>query len=393
MLLGAAVVGLAIGGLRTYIEMRQGAELFMPAEYAVLASKRADDARRVEPGKLPKAEVVGSAEYNFGSMDRDATQQHTFQLKNVGQAPLVVEKGPTTCKCTVGALPKGVLEPGETVDISVEWTGKTTLAQVDFVQAVQIKTNDPDQPFVEFIIRGYVTDSVRVLPSELAVGTISADDTVHTTFRLFAFRSEHLEILESSWENQETAECFELTWEPIPEAEVKEEKGATVGLLGKVAIKPGLPLGPINQTITLKVRADEDNDVRIPIGGRKLSDIRLASSPRFDANRNVVSLGVVPRDKTARAVLQMYVTGPYRHETHFSVVEVDPASHLSVTVSEPKELNQGKSLQYTVTIEAAGSAGPVNRLGSEKAPRGRVVLETTHPQTKRVPIDIRFAVE
>lgn len=393
LLLGTAVVGIALGGLRTYVEMRRDVDLFMPEEYAVLAAKRDQELARTVPGKRPKVEVVGSAEYDFGSMERQTTSQHTFRLKNVGDAPLSVEKGPTSCKCTVGELAKGLLEPGETVDILVEWAGNLLLGQVDFKQTVQIKTNDPDRPFVEFTVHGYLTDSCRVLPEELSVGALSVHDSVQTAFRLYAFRNDPLEILQCEWENKATAECFGLTWEPLPEEEVQKEKGATSGLLGKVTINPGLPLGPINQTIELKIRTDKDNNVRIPIVGRALSDIRLASSSQFSANRNLLTLGVVPRGETVEAVLQMYVTGPYRQETHFTVQEVDPASHLTVTVSEPKELNQGKALQYSITITASSAAGPINRLGSGSATSGHVILATTHPQTKEVPISVRFAVE
>lgn len=394
VLCGTAVVGIALGVLRTYIDMRHGAVSFMPEAYAVLASERDPDVRPAEPGKLPKVVVVGSAEYDFGGMERQTAQQHTFRLKNVGEAPLQVEIASTSCACTVGSLSKGRLEPGETVDIAVEWSSsKVKRDEVDFKQSVLVKTSDPDQSFVELTIHGYITDSVRVLPEKLSVGRTPVNETLYAEFRLFSFSDQRLDIVASEWEHRETAGSFELAWEPLPAAEVAVEKGATAGLLGKVAIKPGLPLGPINQTIVLKVRTDRDLDVRIPIVGWALSDIRLASSPGFDASRNVVSLGVVPRDKTVQAVLQMYVTGPHRHETHFSVAEVDPASHLTVTVSEPRELNQGKALQYTVTIAALGTAGPVNRLGSDVAPAGHVVLATTHPQTKQIPIDVRFAVE
>ena len=59
-------------------------------------------------------------------------------------------------------------------------------------------------------------------------------------------------ILESTWEDADTAAYFDVSYEPLSKEEVKKEKGASCGLLAKVTVKPGLPLGPINQTIHIK---------------------------------------------------------------------------------------------------------------------------------------------
>ena len=72
---------------------------------------------------------------------------------------------------------------------------------------------------------------------------------------------------------------------------------------------------------------------------------------------------------------------------------MDPADYLKVNIGPPKELNNGKTIQYLVTIEIPAGLGSINRMGAEQAALGRVVLETTHPQTKQVPIHVKFSVE
>ncbi len=99
------------------------------------------------------------------------------------------------------------------------------------------------------------------------------------------------------------------------------------------------------------------------------------------------------RGESAKAVLQVFVKGEYRHDVAFSVGKVDPESYLEVNISPPEELNQGKTIRYLVTIEIPSGLNPINRLGSAEAGYGRIVLETTHPQTKQVPIRVKFAVE
>jgi hypothetical protein len=142
--------------------------------------------------------------------------------------------------------------------------------------------------------------------------------------------------------------------------------------------------------------------VDVPILGRAQADIRIAASPgvdskakrtRFDLLKNQLTFGALGRLEAAKAVLQVYVTGPHRNETHLSVGTVDPAAYLKVDIGPPKELNNGRAIQYLVTIEVPAGLAPVNRMGGEQAEMGRIVLETTHPLTKQIPIHVVFSVE
>ena len=340
-----------------------------------------------------RVEVVGDAVFDFGSMERHAKMQHVFQLKSVGASALVLEPGKTTCKCTVSKVSLRTVPVGEISEIIVEWTGQTMSREPDFAQTADVKTNDPDHPTVQLKIQGYVTDAIRVLPDELVVGNVSSNTGSEAEFRLYGFRSDHMEILETVWEIPETAAYFDVSYEPLAKQEVEKEKGATCGLLAKVTMKPGLPLGPINQTIRVRANLDKEVVVVVPVKGRTLSDIRIASSPKFDSNRNLLSFGALKQTDAGKAVLRLYVTGPHRHETQLSIGELDPADYFKVDIGPPKELNNGKAVQFLVTIEIPAGRNPINRQGAEEAGWGRVVLETTHPQTKQVPIRVKFSVE
>lgn len=238
-----------------------------------------------------------------------------------------------------------------------------------------------------------MTDPIRALPDELVVGNISSNTGSEAEFRLYGFRSEQMDVLETIWENPETAACFDVSYEPLAKQDVEKEKGATCGLLAKVTIKPGLPLGPINQTIRLRAKLDKEAVAVVPVKGRTLADIRIASSPEFDSNRNLLSFGVLKPSNAAKAVLRLYVTGPHRHETQLSIGELDPSDYFKVDIGPPKELNNGKAVQFLVTVEIPAGRAPINRTGAEEAGWGRVVLKTTHPQTKQVPIRVKFSVE
>jgi hypothetical protein len=326
-------------------------------------------------------------------MERNSTQQHTFRIKNVGNALLTLEPGRTTCKCTVSDVTGSELKPGETTEVTAEWTGKVLGAGPDFEQTIEIITNALEEKILRLKIRGYVTETVRALPPAITIGRVSSNGGTEAEFRLFGFRSDQIDILETVFENDELARYFELAYEPLAKEEIEQEKGASCGLLAKLVVKPGLPLGPINQTIRIRANVDKEAVVHLPVRGRAVSDIIVASSRQFEANKGLLTFGALKRTESAKAVLHVYVTGPHRHTTQLSVGERDPATHLEVNISPPQELNNGKTVKYLVTIEVPPGKEPTNRLGSTGAPHGRVVLETTHPQTKQVPISVKFAVD
>ncbi len=51
--------------------------------------------------------------YEFGVMELYETGKHEFVFKNTGEAPLVLQKGSTTCKCTLSQLEDCSIQPGE----------------------------------------------------------------------------------------------------------------------------------------------------------------------------------------------------------------------------------------------------------------------------------------
>ena len=394
ILLFASLAGVAIGAGSVLYEQRTSVELFFPEEFA--AREDPESVARelgVDLQHAARVEVLGDAIFNFGSMERHSKRQHTFQLRSVGVSDLTLEPGRTTCKCTVSKVSNRTVPTGQVSEITVEWTAQTPSRDPDFLQVVDVKTNDPDHKTVQFKIQGYVTETVRVLPEELAIGNVSSNTGSAAEFRLYGFRSDRIDILETTWEFPETAAYFDVSYEPLATEEVKKEKGATCGLLAKLTIKSGLPVGPIDQTIRIKANVDKEAVVELPIRGRTMSDIRIASSPKFDSNSNVLLFGALKQTDAVKAVLRLSVSGLHRHETHLSVGQVRPSDHLKVEIGPPRELNNGKVVQFLVTIEIPAGQSPVNCMGAENAELGLVVLETTHPQTKQVPIHVKFSVE
>jgi len=101
----------------------------------------------------PKA-LVKVAQHNFGWTRIGESRSHVFHIKNVGDAPLVLNVG-AECKATV--VPWScVLEVGETADYELKWKGVET--NPNFARRVVLLTNDPEQPELALVAFGIVGD-------------------------------------------------------------------------------------------------------------------------------------------------------------------------------------------------------------------------------------------
>jgi len=75
------------------------------------------------------------------------------------------------------------------------------------------------------------------------------------------------------------------------------------------------------------------------------------------------------------------------------VQKVDPQDVLAVELDEPHEINAGAVYMHPLNIAIPPGSRLVNRMGTEQAKMGRIVIETTHPDIKTILVYVKFAVE
>src|SRR5262245_52451963 len=94
VILCAAAMGANIGAAIAYVEVRPGGAVPpTPTRVTTQAALPANAAARIK---------VDEPVYNFGTMQRGTTKSHEFVVHNIGDAPLTLANGGTTCKCTIG---------------------------------------------------------------------------------------------------------------------------------------------------------------------------------------------------------------------------------------------------------------------------------------------------
>jgi len=378
------LAGVGVGMSIAHFEMSSYATRFGDDEFLTAEESTAGEAEQA------KVVVVNGSEFDFGVMERHGTRNHRFEIKNAGTAPLRLEKGETTCKCTINKLVDGVLKPGESVMVELEWIAKEVGPDMVFMQTADIKTNDPARQVLRLTVRGDIISTVKVVPSPLVMSSIVASRGAEAEVLIYSYRTDNLEFVETTVD-PELADLIEAVVEPINREELAEDKLAQSGKKLKIRLKPGLPLGALDQTVWLKTNLEDSPLVPVHFQGTVVSDIAIYGK-RFDRTQNLFNIGQLSRKDGFRGELRILVRGEHRQTTKFQVASVDPTDVLKVNVKSNADVGSGKTVQHVLEVSVAKDVPLVSRLGVGQGKPGQIVLSTTHPEIKRIVIKVPFEV-
>ncbi len=378
------LIGIAVGAVNGWWEV-QGTQL---------PTSRSDQAVSAEP--LPagaaraRAVVVNGETHDFGVMEQNGSKSHVFLIRNDGNQPLRLEAGHTTCKCTLSEVGHEVVKPGETAEVALKWEAKTS--DPEFSQSAEIKVfGDPEREMIRLVVFGKVRQALFSERQEVVFNQVTANDQVTIRYRVFAFLEDKFQVTSHELFNPATAPQFDVQVTQLSPDELKKEVGAKAGVEVAVTLKPGLPLGPIEQKLKLNHNLDSQPPLVFPFTGKIVSDIMLAG-PKVNSDTNSIGLGALLRGEGTAAEIFLLVKGPHREETQIQLVGVEPASSLQAELGEPIRDNP-KLVRYPLKLRVLPTADPGNYLGVNDGPTGQISFTTTHPHVPKFSVKVRFLVK
>ncbi|QDV28028.1 DUF1573 domain-containing protein [Aureliella helgolandensis] len=388
----AAVAGLGLGRLQSsmatsgYTEQLSGSPTTLTEQRGemtkeeILASKG-----------TPKAEVVGGTSFNFGTMQHGESRSHEFTLRNIGDGPLHLNMGGSTCKCTVGDLDASVLQPGEETLVKLTWKAQSIMP--DFGQSATLHTNDPNQTEIKLVVKGKISSSFVIEPSEISLNSIPDNEPTTRTFNVFTYLPGSKELKDFMWTDTKTSGLVKIESQvvDIDEARFPQHKTALVAHEVSVTFLPGLRFGPISGRVQFLTDQEEDiGTLEIPFTGRVTGEFTLIGGASLDVARSRVTLGNVKSSEGATVGIQLVVQGANSEGTEVSVGEVIPANSLTASVGEPKI--RGARQFFPITIEVPKGAPPANYPGTTSGSFAKVVLKTNHDSSPEIPIYVQVIV-
>lgn len=342
-----------------------------------------------------RLQVIGTADFDFGVMEKGEKRSHTFVIKNVGDDVLTLQKPKTSCKCTSSNTSDERVSPGATTEIELNWEPYSF--SPDFRQTATLETNDPTNKLLTLQIHGRVIQTIRAAPEDIVMSNISANEEHQSIAHVYCYRTKDVELTFDRFAKPELADSFDVTVEPLPPDEVTKEPYALAGFEVSVTLKPGLPLGPISQSLYFRSNLDTP-DLEIPIRGTVSGDISvLAGGGLYDSEHRIITLGGVPRATGEEFLLHLLVKGSHADQTKLSVGEVDPADVLQVRIDPENRKPLGKGYLYPMTVTIPPNSPVVSRLGTSTGQGsrkyGKILINATHPVTKEILLYVKFAVD
>jgi hypothetical protein len=348
------------------------------------------------PASAPRVEVPKTL-HEFGTIGTGAQGSHRFEIRNTGGGPLTLTRGATSCSCTVsdfdsaeGGAPDAekLVPPGEAAFVTVKWKGKPPGGP--FRQQVTILTDDPRRPELVFVVEGTVVPTWRAVPESIALANLSASGGQRASATIYTYGPELPMVKGVTIDHPQAAEFFSLATTPLSAEEISAEAGATGGFRIEVAIRPGLPLGRLRQTISARFSMPEEITAEVPLEGNVGGDLVLAG-PGWDSSRQALVLGTVSGKAGLRTRIFITAKGPHRDRIQPTVEETVPAA-LQVTVGPGSPVGTGGAVRIPLDIVIPPGSRGANHICSEQGPAGRIVLATGHPDSPTLSIPVCVAI-
>ena len=388
-----AILGLGFGQLQSRLATSGFEERFAGTR-ATLAETRGEKtkAEMVEQSTgTPKVEVVGGTQFEFGTMKHGESMSHSFVFRNIGDGPLNLDMGESTCKCTVGELKSSVLKPGEETEVTLTWNAVSI--STDFGQSATIHTNAPESPEVQLSVRGQITDSFVIEPRELPVGELSVTDPVTKTFHVFNYLNESKELTNFTWSDEKSRDKVKIVCLPvaIDANKFPQHKNAVGAYEVQVTFEPGLSLGQLNSRISFGTdQGEKVGTLELPVVGRVAGDVMLVGGPSFDSKTNILRMGTVKSNEGAKVSINLAVQGSGRDDVRPEIVLVRPQESLRATIGEPKTV--GSKKYFPIQFEVPQGAPETYFAGGSPKDFGKVTVKTNLEMKQEVSIHIQLIV-
>ena len=331
---------------------------------------------------------IDATTFQFGTMERGSTREHSFKVTNSGTGPLNVKVDKTSCKCTVGDIPGEPILPGETVEVKLSWVAKSVPGL--FRQTATLLTSDPRSASIELTIEGNVTEVRGIEPQQWHFDRINAGDQSTQRLYVMSFREDDLKVLSAEVEDPEARKWFTVQIVPMDKSELPNPD-AQSGVRIDVTAEPGLPLGGIYEWVVLKTNLPAKSEfATIPIQGTVVGDMHFRGPSVWNERANALFLGDVQSSEGKAVTLFLSVKGKHAESLEVEGVEGDP-EELEVEVGEKKMLRPGVA-HIPLTVRLPPGLPSVIRNGTKQGKAGHVVLKTNHPLSPEIGFDVRYII-
>ncbi|QDT52302.1 hypothetical protein Pan44_03110 [Caulifigura coniformis] len=330
-----------------------------------------------KPGPYPKAVLV-QERFEFGSMALGATKSHPFVVKNEGDAPLKLEKGPLQCKCTMPALKDKEIPPGGQAEIVLEW--KPLAVQAGFEKEATIWTNDPANPRLSLQIFGdVVSDDFWEPVDGFSLDQLKQGEARTVTGFIGSRTRDDLKIERVDQVNN----LLKIEYTPADEAKLKE-KEAKVGYNFTLTLPPSEEISLVRETVTVTVNSATNTQIIWPVTGNRIGPVSIIG-PGWYAEKQLVQLGHFRAAKGTEKKFTMLLTD--RGEKPLEITDVKVDGPIQVALERDEKWPVKTNERYFLTVKFIPNS-PIGVHNTDNAIP--VTITTNHPKVPTISFNVSY---
>ena len=338
--------------------------------------------------KAPKIELPEGTSFQFGTMKHGTEMSHDFPIRNVGDAPLIIEKTGSTCKCTVGNLDKDVLLPGESQMIHLTWRGVSV--SPSFGQSATFKTNCLEFPELKLEIKGAVIDSFVFRPTEISLSEFSATVGTMREFSVFCY-GEGVDVEQMNWSNPDTAQYFKMEKTEFDPSQDEDHAKALKAYRVSLEVLPGLPVGRVSGSVLLQTNQGSEVDkLSLDVNGRAVSNVTILGGSLYNSERSVLQLDKISSEKGFSTSLWLVLRGDLQETAQVSIDQQVALDTLKVSLQEKKK--EGSRTLIPIKFEVPSGAPEAYYPGTGKGAFVVVTVRVSSSETVELPIHVKLVV-
>jgi hypothetical protein len=365
-------------------DRQAGAEPVKP-KGSVTASAATIDLRPpiTEKAPFPKA-VIADRVYAFGRMAINEERKHTFRIENEGQAPLLLAKGPTECKCTISNVSNHEVAPGGFADIEIDWTPRE--ADSAFEKTAIIWTNDPTLSEIHFCVSGKVVPRLELSPRTWNAGNVTEDQDGKAIGTIASELGGNFKIVSVVSADPNVS----VNYQPMSPRDLARTK-MSAGYGFTVTVGKGIRLGRFRSRLKILTSLPGNNAFDVEVTALRSGPIRflpavpIVGFAYWNSEKLLLNLGRFRHETGSKTALPALV---YAMKDKFQVLGVKSSdSFVKVSLEPNPEIATGELQGVRFVFEVPPGSPPVNYLNQKAV---HVTVNTNHPQLKDLDFDLQF---
>lgn len=282
--------------------------------------------------------MFNETSHNFGSVARGSKQEYAFEFTNIYQEEVRIASVRSTCGCATVRVTKNVLKTFEKGEVLVVYNTRSFLGAKGSTITVVI-----DRPYyaeVQLTVSGFVRSDVVFDPGSVDFGAVELGRGAERQIDLVYAGRNDWEIVDIRSANQ----YFEV------ELDETARHSGRVHYAMLVRLKPGAPVGYINDQLTIVTNDGGTRTMTLSVEGQVESPLSINPASLF--------LGVLQPGQTVRRTVVVRGNQPFRivdircDDEHFSFSDLpDDSKAMHFVPVEFTAANGNANVAQRITIE------------------------------------------